>query len=75
MKKLVLVLAIVFAFGVTFAVNMQTTNPDVVIEQVTDNDEKEKKEAKKEKSECSKDKKCCSEKKCCDKKKECKDKK
>ena len=72
MKKLVLVLAIVFAFGVTYALNIEASSPKASTEQTSTADEKEKKEAKTEKKEA------CSEKKskeCCSKKKACSDKK
>lgn len=72
MKKLVLVLAIVFAFGVTYALNIQADSPKAATEQVSDNDKKEKKEAKTEKKKACSDKKS---KKCCSKKKACSDKK
>ena len=66
MKKLVLMLAIVFAFGVTYAGNMATDVQTTKTEKVSTvkKDEKDKKEAKAEKKEgC--EKKCCSEKKSC----------
>ena len=77
MKKLVLVLAIVFAFGVTFALNVpvQTEKANTEIVSSVKSDEKDKKEAKSEKKEGSSEKSaeakkaCCSEKKACDEKK------
>lgn len=84
MKRLVLVFAIVFAFGVTYALNNSTNVQKASTEQVStigqDEDDKDKKEAKAEdKKECSEKKasksKSCSDKKasesksCCSKKK------
>ena len=71
MKKLVLVLAIVFAFGVTYALNMEAPTQTQATEQVSNADEKEKKKdakacskKKKDAKECSKKKKCSSKKSC-----------
>ncbi|WP_299584613.1 hypothetical protein [uncultured Sunxiuqinia sp.] len=74
MKKLVLVLAIVFAFGVTYAGNAVSDKKETKTEQVStvDKDKKEKKTAKTEKKEDCATK---SEKKCCSKKTDCGDKK
>lgn len=69
MKKLVLMLAIVFSFGVsaTYAVDVQNTKTEQV--STLNKDEKDKKEAKAEKKgDCASksEKKCCSSKKACD---------
>ena len=74
MKKLVLVLAIVFAFGVTYAGNSVSDVKETKTEQVStvEKDKKEKKTAKTEKKEDCATK---SEKKCCSQKTTCGDKK
>jgi len=63
MKKLVLVLAIVFTFGVTYAGNMAAADKETKTEQVAtaEKDSKTKK-AEKKKGDCEKK---CSEKKSC----------
>jgi hypothetical protein len=65
MKRLVLVMAIVFAFGVTYASNGTVEVKKAKTEQVSTVD-KDKKEAKAEKSEkkegCSKKEGCCKDK-------------
>jgi hypothetical protein len=72
MKKLVLVMAIVFAFGVTYAGNLTADVQTTGTEQVSsvNQDEKDKKEAKAEKKATKSGTKACSEKKAC-----CSDKK
>lgn len=70
MKKLVLMLAIVFAFGVTYAGNLAAENQKAATEQVPSQDDKDKKEAKADSTKAKADKKSCSEKKAC-----CSDKK
>lgn len=72
MKKLVLVMAIVFAFGVTYAGNLDANTQTTNTEQVSsvNHDEKDKKEAKTEKKATKSESKACSEKKaCCSEKK------
>ncbi|HKJ40459.1 MAG TPA: conotoxin [Sunxiuqinia sp.] len=79
MKKLILMMAIVFAFGVTFASANTTTVQKARTEQTAtiSKDNKDKKEAKADKKEASTEtktcdkkesKSCCSGKKSCDKK-------
>ncbi|WP_321285405.1 hypothetical protein [uncultured Sunxiuqinia sp.] len=73
MKKLILMLAIVFAFGVSasYAVNVQETKTEQM--STMSKDDKVKKEATADKKEgCEKKKACCDKKKAsCDKKKSC----
>lgn len=71
MKRLILVMAIVFAFGVTFATANTTPVQKARTEKVStiNKDEKDKKEAKTEKkATCTEKKACCSYKSSCDKK-------
>ena len=71
MKRLILVMAIVFAFGVTFATANTTPVQKARTEKVStiNKDDKDKKEAKTEKKgTCTEKKACCSDKSTCDKK-------
>ena len=71
MKRLILVMAIVFAFGVTFANSNTTEVQKARTEKVStiNKDDKDKKEAKTEKKEsCTEKKACCGTKSSCDKK-------
>ncbi len=61
MKKLVLVLAIVFTFGITYAGNMAAPDKETKTEQTATAE----KDSKTKKAEKKSEKKCCSEKKSC----------
>ncbi|MGD9930069.1 MAG: hypothetical protein AB7U05_08615 [Mangrovibacterium sp.] len=79
MKKLVFVLAVVFAFGVTYALNVPVNVEKAGTEQVSSmsqDDKEKKKECCAEKKEACSEKKTAEEKKaCCAEKKSCGEKK
>jgi hypothetical protein len=62
MKKLVLVLAIVFTFGITYAGNMAAPDKETKTEQVATADKDKKAKKAEKKGDCEKK---CSEKKSC----------